>query len=93
MYEKLNIGGEILALPSAQRIDGILYQFTAIASRVLVVAVINEDAGDWSAYVDAVAGQRHEKEFKRVAESGSKLPFEVARFYFPTIAAHFRWRS
>jgi len=64
----------------------------ALASRVLVVAVINDDIKDWAAFIDAVPGKNHEQEKAEVARVGNKLPFEIAKLIFPQIASEFQWR-
>lgn len=54
----------------------------ALDSRVIVVAVEGY-AGDWAAYIGAVAGKDHEEEWKEVEKQGSKLRRELAEFLFP----------
>ena len=63
-----------------------------LASRVLVVASVNEPVGDWSAYIDAVPGMNHEREWQDVAKIGTKLPQDHAEFLFPQFK-HLRYRS
>ena len=58
---------------------------------VLAVAVEGE-VKDWSAYVGAVKGDNHEREFQEVAERGTKLPYSVARVLFPDFDRDFTWR-
>ena len=65
----------------------------ALASRVLVVAVINDDIKDWAAYIDAVPGMNHEQEKAEVARVGNKLPFEIAKLIFPALASKYQWRD
>jgi len=62
--------------------------FTAIASKVLAVAVlnINEETGelfDWACYVDSVRGHNHSQEFEAVASVGDKQPKRFAEVFFP----------
>ena len=54
----------------------------ALDIRVLVVAVEGYDE-DWSAYIGAVRGDSHRKEWEGVKAHGSKLPENVARLLFP----------
>jgi hypothetical protein len=54
----------------------------ALAARVLVVAVTRIECA-WKAYIDAVPGQNHRKEFEMVASNGVTLDEEVARVLFP----------
>ena len=62
----------------SKRID-----YKALANRVLVVA--KEGAiGDWACYIDAVAGNNHELEYKKVMNYGSKLPEKIANVLFPS---------
>jgi len=65
----------------------------ALNSRVLAVAIVNILAGDWSAYVGAVEGMSHKTEFQSVADTGSKLQYELAKIMFPTVATRYRWRN
>ena len=65
----------------------------ALASKVLVIAVINDDIKDWAAFIDAVPGMDHEQEKIEVARVGNKLPFEIAKLIFPQIASEFQWRD
>ena len=54
----------------------------ALSSKVLVVAKTRIE-GSWSAYCDAVPGNKHDIEFDAVLSHGSKIPEEVARVLFP----------
>ena len=66
----------------------------ALANRVLVVAVINEDIRDWAAYIDAVPGMDHEQEKAEVARVGNKIPYEIAKILFPqVVASEYKWRD
>jgi len=68
-----------------------------IAIRVLdskVIAVAVEGAvGDWAAYIGAVAGKNHETEVQEVAEKGSKLHRDLAKFLFKEEVGKLRWRD
>jgi len=49
-----------------------------------VLAVAKEGAAqDWAAYIGAVPGINHEREWHTVVSEGSKLPQEVAELLFP----------
>jgi len=65
----------------------------ALANRVLVVAVINDDIKDWAAFIDAVPGMDHEQEKAKVARVGNKLPYEIAKLIFPALASRYQWRD
>jgi hypothetical protein len=67
--------------------------YKALAQQVLIVAVVNETVGDWSAYIDAVAGYNHRVEYLDVPRSGTKLDRKVAEYYFGSIAEQYRWRD
>lgn len=67
-------------------------EYRALANRVLVVAVTNEHVGDWAAYIDAVDGHDHDKEYEEVARTGNKLPKAIAEYLFPQIAFGYSWR-
>lgn len=56
--------------------------FKALSRRVLIV-VRPDSRGQWAAYIDAVPGINPEREKGDVAEQGTKLPKEVAVFFFP----------
>lgn len=68
-----------------------------IAVRVLdskVIAVAVEGAvGDWSAYIGSVAGKNHEAEIEKVAEEGTKLHRDLAKFLFKEEVGKLRWRG
>ena len=66
--------------------------YRALDRRVLTVAVINEKVGDWSAYIGPVEGKSHDAEKYDVAETGNKLPYEIAKLIYGDIAARFKWR-
>jgi hypothetical protein len=57
-------------------------EWKALDYRVIVVA---KEGGvrDWSAYIGAVPGDCHDKEWEDVAAHGSKLPEKIARVLFP----------
>jgi len=55
---------------------------SALASRVLVVAKTRIECA-WSAYIDAVPGENHDREQDSVLQDGSKLLERIARVLFP----------
>ena len=61
-------------------------------SKVIAVASATKAVGDWSAYIGAVPGRNHQEEWEKVAEEGSKLPYEVARVLFPSFDRAYTWR-
>lgn len=63
-----------------------------LSRRVLAVAVVNEEVGDWAAYVDAVPGINHSEEWQEVASGGSKLPESIASLLFGSIADRYSYR-
>lgn len=63
----------------------------ALDARVLAVAVEGE-VGDWAAYIGAVKGWNHNKEWQEVRDNGSKMSEEAASLIFPEFAKKFRWR-
>lgn len=65
-------------------------RYMPLCKDVIAVAVEGTH-GDWAAYVGAVAGLSHEREWKRVAESGCKLKREVAEVLFPDFKG-LEWR-
>ena len=73
--------------------SSILMYYKALARRVIAVAVVNEEIGDWTAYIDAVPGMNHTDEFADVARTGSKLDQKVAEYYFGHLADKYRWRN
>ena len=56
--------------------------YHALARKVLAVATTRIE-GTWRVYVDAVPGERHEREVEAVLERGSPLPYEWAWPMFP----------
>ena len=65
-------------------------EWKPLDARVIVVAVEGH-VGDWAAYIGAVEGENHEKEWLEVEEYGSKLPREVAEVLFPSFKdLHYR---
>jgi hypothetical protein len=64
--------------------------YVALAKHVLVVAV-DDESGEWAAYIDAVKGRNHETESEEVARTGTKLPKEIAEILFPAWK-NLRWR-
>lgn len=71
----------------------------ALDSKVIVVASVtmfpkgSKIAGEWAAYIGAVAGERHSEEWQGVLEHGSKLPYKVAALLFPEFDKKYRWRN
>ena len=66
-------------------------RWVALDCRVLAVASEGY-FGDWSAYIGAVAGLNHDKEWKDVLDHGAKLSEEVAKILFPDFAEKYTWR-
>lgn len=58
------------------------YSWVALDSKVIAVAVEGE-IRDWSAYIGAVPGKKHESEYEDVALHGSKLSKNIAEAIFP----------
>ena len=54
----------------------------ALDSRVIVVAK-EGGCADWAAYIGAVPGFNHDKEWYEVASNGSKVSEEMAKLLFP----------
>ena len=67
-------------------------RYRALAREVLVVAVQGGRGDDWAAYIGAVPGMDHDREWEEVARSGSKLPREVAEVLFWDFADKYEWR-
>ena len=67
-----------------------------LESKVLAVSVANyEEDGtlyDLTAYVDAVAGYNHKNEYPTIADTGNKIPREVACLLFPGLDKN-KWRN
>ncbi len=66
--------------------------YRALANDVLVVAKQGGRGDDWAAYIAAVPGQDHEHEWREVAHSGAKLPYDVAKVLFPAFDEKYKWR-
>lgn len=69
------------------------YYIKALSTRVLCVASVNHQIGDWSAYIDSVVGMNHEEEFELVYQHGDKLPYEIAKYLFGFLDEKFIWRD
>lgn len=67
-------------------------EWKALDINVVVVA-IQGGVKDWSAYIGAVPGDNHEKEWRSVADHGTKLPKEFAFLLFPNWAEELMWRE
>ena len=68
------------------------YTYRALDRRVLVVAVETEGM-DWAAYIDAVDGISHEKEYMSVAQTGTKVTEKMGTMLFPRLAEKLPWRD
>jgi hypothetical protein len=66
-------------------------EYSALSCKVLAVASINEDVGDWAVYIDAVLGNSHASEYMEVYEHGSKVSQEIGEAIFPQFK-HYRYR-
>ena len=64
--------------------------YKVLDSKVIVVAAEGY-ADDWSCYIGAVEGKKHEEEWHTVKKHGTKLPKEVAEILFPAFK-HLEWR-
>ena len=53
-----------------------------LAAKVMAVATTRIE-GTWSAYIDAVPGQKHSDEWQEVLGTGNKLDVNVAKAIFP----------
>jgi len=67
-------------------------EYVALASKVLAVAV-EGGIGDWAAYVGAVPGIDHDREWQDVKEHGTKLPQTIAEILFPKWKNTYVWRA
>jgi len=65
----------------------------SLARQIMAVARIELSTGYWAAYIGVVLGDDHTTEWEGVARNGTKLPEEVARPLFSTIAELFNWRD
>jgi len=59
----------------------------------VIVVAIEGSIRDWAAYIGAVPGQNHEREWQLVLEDGSKLFQKFAEVLFPDFAQDFVWRD
>ena len=66
-------------------------EYHALDQYVLAVAVEGH-ADDWCAYIGKVPGIRHDVEFHQVANTGTKLPKDVAAVLFPWWTQELKWR-
>ena len=71
------------------------YAWRALSQKVLAVAKVNVDIGDFAVYIDAVPGDDHDAECAEVAASGAKTTPEIAKVLFPAMFTEdypYRWR-
>lgn len=68
-------------------------EFYALAPKVLCVAKVNLDVGDWAVYIDAVPGKRHDHEWQKVAHEGEKLPKKIAEEIFFGLKGRYEYRK
>jgi hypothetical protein len=66
--------------------------YRAIAHRVLAVARVNTDIGDWTVYIDAVPGENYEEEWEKVERHGDKCSEAMGEVIFPEFAGRYEWR-
>jgi hypothetical protein len=63
----------------------------ALDQKVLAVASVNLDVGDWAVYIGAVPGENHDQEWIEVWKHGTKLSRQIAEILFPEFK-QFNWR-
>jgi len=68
-----------------------MVEWKALSCQVIAVAVEGE-VGDWAAYIGAVDGRDHEKEWPEVAKYGAKLDRRIAEILFPQFKK-LKWRA
>lgn len=70
-------------------------EYCALGNRVLAFATANKIVGDWAAYIDAVQGENHDREFEELLKErrSNKLSHEIAKFIFPYFDEKYKWRS
>lgn len=54
-----------------------------VLDRRVIVVARKGACNDWAAYIGAVPGENHDKEWREVRDHGSKIPEDVARVLFP----------
>jgi hypothetical protein len=76
-------------------LSGKQYRKMPLARKVMVVAVFDREVGDWAAYIDAIPGEDHDKEWGAVVDRGVKLPKALAAVLFPSLAEDkgLKWRE
>ena len=72
--------------------EGHEIRYHPLAMKVLAVAKQGGRGDDWAAYIDAVRGDSHKKEWQEVARRGTKLPYEIAKILFPDFDEKYEWR-
>ena len=65
--------------------------YKVLDSKVIAIAVVTKGIDEWTAYIGAVDGINHDLEWQHVADYGSKLYKELAKFLFPEFAEKYRW--
>ena len=67
------------------------FKIYTLSRRVMAIAVLHTNVGDWSAYIDAVPGQNHDNEWREVVKSGTKMTQHQSETFFGTDNG--RWRA
>jgi ferritin-like protein len=66
-------------------------EIRVLSLRVLVVAE-KGSIDDWTAYIDAVPGKNHAQEAEEVLRNGTKIPYWMAKQFFPLMDKKYTWR-
>jgi len=69
------------------------YIYKALSMKILTVASINLDCGDFSVYIDVVGGTSFDDEYMKVVQWGTKLDERIAKILYPTLFEKYRWRD
>jgi len=67
--------------------------YVTLDTHVIAAAKTSPWVEEWTAYIGAVAGINHSKEYVQVLMNGTKLPKRIAEMLFPQFAEKYYWRE
>lgn len=67
--------------------------YKSLDSKVLVIASVTKCVKEWAAYIGAVPGEDHKKEWEQVYKRGTKIDKRIAAILFPYYAIEYNWRD
>ena len=69
-----------------------IYAIKILDTHVIVVASINKRVNEWSVYIGSIEYDFN-KEWKNIANNGTKIDKRIAELLFPMYAMAYKWRD